>query len=133
LIDVGVNGALGGFLDLAGSGKIGIALGKVDGAVLQGEARQAAIAEMQRVAAVSRILERDLHEVEADFEALMLRVPNVQIQQQNNHFTLKANASGEELNPDKHELVVDVKAVTLHRFRVEPTMRGWEATVILDI
>jgi len=68
-----------------------------------------------------------------DAERLVLRVPNVQIQQQNNHFTLKANASGEELNPDKHELVVDVKAVTLHRFRVEPTMRGWEATVILDI
>src|SRR5207244_10571132 len=44
---------------------------------LQGEARQAAIAEMQRVAAVSRTLERDLREVEAAFEALMLRVPNV--------------------------------------------------------
>jgi SHS2 domain-containing protein len=29
--------------------------------------------------------------------------------------------------------VVDVKAVTLHRFRVEQTPSGWEATVILDI
>ena len=44
---------------------------------LQGEARQAAIAEMQRVAAVSRTLEKRLREVEADFEALMLLVPNV--------------------------------------------------------
>ena len=44
---------------------------------LQGEARQEAIAEMQRVAAVSRTLESELRQVEADFEALMLRVPNV--------------------------------------------------------
>jgi len=28
---------------------------------------------------------------------------------------------------------VDVKAVTLHRFRVEQTEQGWEALVILEI
>jgi len=44
---------------------------------LQGEARQEAITEMQQVAEVSRTLERQLRAVEADFEALMLRVPNV--------------------------------------------------------
>src|SRR5262245_4953053 len=44
---------------------------------LQGEARQTAIAEMQRVAAVSRTLEKRLREVEASFEMLMLLVPNV--------------------------------------------------------
>ena len=44
---------------------------------LQGEARQEAITQMQRVAAESRGLESPLREVEASFEALMLRVPNV--------------------------------------------------------
>ncbi|HSX81663.1 MAG TPA: serine--tRNA ligase [Candidatus Saccharimonadia bacterium] len=44
---------------------------------LQGEARQEAIAEMQRVAAASRMLESELRQVEADFEALMLLVPNI--------------------------------------------------------
>jgi seryl-tRNA synthetase len=44
---------------------------------LQGEARQAAIAEMQQVAAVSRTLESELREVEAAFETLMRLVPNV--------------------------------------------------------
>ena len=44
---------------------------------LQGEARQEAIAQMQQVAAESRTLEGPLREVEASFEALMLRVPNV--------------------------------------------------------
>ncbi len=44
---------------------------------LQGEARQAAITQMQQVAAESRGLESPLREVEASFDALMLRVPNV--------------------------------------------------------
>lgn len=68
-----------------------------------------------------------------DAERLLLRAPQVQIQRQDGHSTLTAEAFGEELNPNKHELVVDVKAVTLHRFRVEQTSRGWEAMVILDI
>ncbi len=44
---------------------------------LQGEARQEAIMQMQQVAAESRGLESPLREVEASFDALMLRVPNV--------------------------------------------------------
>jgi SHS2 domain-containing protein len=42
-------------------------------------------------------------------------------------------AEGEELNMKKHELLVDVKAITLHRFEVEKTARGWRSQVILDI
>lgn len=44
---------------------------------LQGDARLAAIAQMRRVAEESREIEQTLREVEASFEALMLRVPNV--------------------------------------------------------
>jgi seryl-tRNA synthetase len=44
---------------------------------LQGEARQAAIAHMKRVAEESKELESALREIEATFETLMLRVPNV--------------------------------------------------------
>lgn len=44
---------------------------------LQGEARQAAIAQMKQVADESRALEGPLRQVEAAFESLMLRVPNV--------------------------------------------------------
>jgi SHS2 domain-containing protein len=68
-----------------------------------------------------------------DAERLLLRVPKVQIRHQEDHFMLSAEAYGEELNPDRHELVVDVKAVTLHRFEVKQTSQGWKATVILDI
>jgi SHS2 domain-containing protein len=52
---------------------------------------------------------------------------------QDNSLRLTADARGETINPDKHDLIVDVKAVTLHRFKVERTARGWEALVVLDI
>jgi SHS2 domain-containing protein len=68
-----------------------------------------------------------------DAEQLLLRVPNVHIESQDGQFTLSAEAYGEGINALKHELNVDVKAVTLHRFRMEQTPKGWEATVILDI
>jgi SHS2 domain-containing protein len=68
-----------------------------------------------------------------DAETLLLRVPAVAIEQQDGCFTLHTEAQGEPLNPDKHELIVDVKAVTLYRFEVKQTPCGWEAMVILDI
>ncbi len=68
-----------------------------------------------------------------DAEKLLLRVRRLEIRQTGNGYTLEAEARGEELDPARHDLVVDVKAVTLHRFRVEQTQRGWEAFVILDI
>lgn len=42
-------------------------------------------------------------------------------------------AEGEELDMKKHDLLVDVKAVTLHRFKVENSDGAWRAQVILDI
>lgn len=68
-----------------------------------------------------------------DAEKLLLRVKDLVIREGNGRYTLKAMAVGEELDPARHELVVDVKAVTLHRLRVEETDRRWEATVVLDI
>jgi len=68
-----------------------------------------------------------------DAERLLLRVSDLRINQNGDHFFLSAQARGEELNMEKHDLVVDVKAVTLHRYRVEETPQGWEAMVILDI
>ncbi len=41
--------------------------------------------------------------------------------------------SGEELDMDRHELVVDVKAVTLHRYALERVDKRWRAFVVLDI
>jgi protein archease len=68
-----------------------------------------------------------------DAQKLMLRVGRVQIKEKEGKFFLRATVRGERLDPERHHPRVDVKAVTLHRFRLEKTDRGWEAFVILDI
>jgi SHS2 domain-containing protein len=68
-----------------------------------------------------------------DAEELLLRVKEVELQENGKSYSLRATASGEKIDPARHPLGVDVKAVTLHRFRLERVSRGWEAFVILDI
>lgn len=46
---------------------------------------------------------------------------------------LKAICLGEKINRKKHILKLDVKAVTLHKFEVKKTAKGWKAVFILDI
>ena len=68
-----------------------------------------------------------------DARQLLLRPQNITIQHQNNRFNLTAQCAGEKLDPQKHDLLTDVKAVTLHRFRVEQIDNQWHTTVILDV
>ncbi len=68
-----------------------------------------------------------------DSEKLMLRTPQIYIEEKSKPYVLETTALGEKLDPDRHHPRVDVKAVTLHRFRLAQTDRGWEAFVILDI
>jgi SHS2 domain-containing protein len=68
-----------------------------------------------------------------DAHRLLLRVSDLRIEEDGDQFRLTAKAQGEELDMEKHDLIVDVKAVTLHRYQVEQTDQGWLATVILDI
>jgi SHS2 domain-containing protein len=46
---------------------------------------------------------------------------------------LTAIAWGEPLDPSRHELLHEVKAITYHGLRVEQTAHGWLAEVIVDI
>jgi SHS2 domain-containing protein len=68
-----------------------------------------------------------------DAEMLLLRVEDVKIGHDDDSCFVSANAYGEQIDPIKHNLIVDVKAVTLHQFKVEQTQRGWETLVVLDI
>jgi SHS2 domain-containing protein len=68
-----------------------------------------------------------------DARTLLLRVSSVNINLADAHFTMTAEAGGERPDPARHPLAMDVKAVTLHRFRVEETDEGWLAEVVLDI
>ena len=68
-----------------------------------------------------------------DARRLLLRVSTLAINRQDNIFSLHASLYGEEADRFRQSLNADVKAVTLHRFRVKETGQGWEATVVLDI
>ena len=46
---------------------------------------------------------------------------------------LLATAQGEPLDPARHQLAREVKAITYHGLKVEPTATGWLAEVIVDI
>jgi SHS2 domain-containing protein len=68
-----------------------------------------------------------------DAERLLLRIREVQIDDRDKTFLIKATAEGETLDPERHHQRADVKAVTLHNFTVEQTDGGWKAKVLLDI
>jgi SHS2 domain-containing protein len=42
-------------------------------------------------------------------------------------------AQAEPLDPSRHRLLHEVKAITYHGLRVEPTDQGWLAEIIVDI
>ena len=68
-----------------------------------------------------------------DARQVLLRAETLSIRKANSNFILKGVLYGERLDPQKHPLSVDVKAVTLHRFSLRQTDAGWEAFVVLDI
>ncbi len=68
-----------------------------------------------------------------DSELLLFSEIKVNITEKNKKYFLKAELKGEKIDPNRHELKVDVKAVTLHRFEVKKTANGWFCRVILDI
>jgi SHS2 domain-containing protein len=68
-----------------------------------------------------------------DAQYLILRADRVRVVQKDDNYFLDAVAAGESLDPQRHHTRVDVKAVTLHEFRVKQTDDGWQASVVLDI
>ena len=46
---------------------------------------------------------------------------------------LEATARGEPFDPDRHELDMEVKAITYHGLKIEQDGDGWLAEVIVDL
>jgi len=67
-----------------------------------------------------------------DAESLVFSKFKIEIDK-NSEYKLKAEMGGEELNPEKHELRTDVKAVTKHLFGIKEEKDGYKATVVLDV
>lgn len=68
-----------------------------------------------------------------DVDLVLFSMYEIKIWEKNKKFFLKCIAKGEKLDMNKHDLLVDVKAVTMHRFEVVKEKSGWNATVVLDI
>jgi len=68
-----------------------------------------------------------------DAERLLLRIRDVRIEEAGSGYRLHAEAIGETIDPERHSLLADVKAVTLHRLVVERIPDGWRAVVVLDV
>ncbi len=68
-----------------------------------------------------------------DARRLLLHADQVRIEERGGTFTLEAIVSGEEIDAVRHRPLVDVKAVTLHRFQVGYQGGVWKAAVVLDV
>lgn len=68
-----------------------------------------------------------------DAEQLLLLLDKVSVEEKEDGYELRAEGVGEVLDPERHIQRADVKAVTLHQFRLSQKDGGWEAMVILDI
>ncbi len=68
-----------------------------------------------------------------DAEGIFLCIEDITISQTDAGNTLSAEAKGERIDRPRHRILVDVKAVTMHRFSVERTGGIWQATVVLDV
>ncbi len=68
-----------------------------------------------------------------DRDQVLLRAKTINVAAGQDGCRLEAVLSGERLDYARHELAVDVKAVTMHRFRLARTPNGWEARVVVDI
>lgn len=68
-----------------------------------------------------------------DSEMLVLNKFKIDIIEDDNKFTLSCKAFGEKIDQEKHQPEIDVKAITMHEFKVEKHAEGWFAQVLLDI
>jgi SHS2 domain-containing protein len=68
-----------------------------------------------------------------DADLLLFKQHTLKIEQTTAGYSLKASLKGEAIDMKKHKMLVDVKAVSWHKFKVEKTKSGWKAVVIIDV
>lgn len=68
-----------------------------------------------------------------DARRLLLLPTELSIAKTGDECSLRATLQGEEIDPKRHRLNTDVKAVTMLRFSLKQVPEGWQATVVLDV
>lgn len=68
-----------------------------------------------------------------DYRQLVFSKFDIDIKESNGKYSLVCQAQGEKIDFSRHEPKVDVKAITMHEFKVEKVKEGWKAQVLIDI
>lgn len=68
-----------------------------------------------------------------DARGLLLKASDIQVEGAGDGFRASVKLAGEEMDPGRHDLRADVKAVTAHQLKVEATSSGWCCRVVLDV
>jgi SHS2 domain-containing protein len=68
-----------------------------------------------------------------DAENLLLHVGPLELVEHRGGWRLTGLLEGEAADPTRHDLRADIKAVTLHQFRLERVDGGWHCHIILDV
>lgn len=68
-----------------------------------------------------------------DADGLIFCKCGVDIKEKKGRFLLNAVFEGDKINPEIQTLENDIKAVTMHMFKVEKTNDGFKAVVVVDI
>ena len=76
-------------------------------------------------------LQKLLFYKDANYE--LHRIRTMQLTNEQDGYKIRAHLVGESIDPLKHHMSVDVKAVTFHRLAVVECKSGWRATVVLDV
>ena len=64
---------------------------------------------------------------------IMLEVNKIEIHSENDNLKLKANVRGENYNDKKHQLKVEIKAVTFHQMEIKKINNVFTTRIIFDI
>jgi len=68
-----------------------------------------------------------------DAENLVFNEYSLKITREEGGYDMEAVLNGEKINQKKHNINVDVKAVSWHKYKVGKDNDGWKAFVILDV
>lgn len=68
-----------------------------------------------------------------DARQLLLKPISLAIKKAKNSFTLSGKLGGEKIDPARHLLYMDLKAVTLYRFKIDRNNNNWYTTIVLDV
>jgi len=70
-----------------------------------------------------------------DSKYMVFKKVKVEIKEdkQSKKYKLKSVLEGDTINPQKQQLENDIKAITMHMFKMEKTKSGYKATVVVDI